>query len=104
VPSNVAGAITFEYADGSHASQYLMKNKHVANWWFTTLNTERSGVAWFGPNLKSTKVGVCWAVLDNPHPEKKISALRFNAPLEGGIYALLGHYACRQAFLYCSFR
>ena len=90
VPSNVAGAITFEYADGSHASQYLMKNKHVANWWFTTLNTERSGVAWFGPNLKSTKVGVCWAVLDNPHPEKKISALRFNAPLEGGIYALLG--------------
>jgi hypothetical protein len=90
VPSNVAGAITFEYADGSHASQYLMKNKHVANWWFTSLNTERSGVAWFGPNLKSTKVGVCWAVLDNPHPKKKISVLRFNAPLEGGIYALLG--------------
>ena len=90
VPSNVAGAITFEYADGSHASQYLMKNKHVANWWFPALQTERSGVAWFGPNLKSTKVGVCWAVLDNPFPEKKISKLMFNAPLEGGIYALLG--------------
>lgn len=90
VPSNVAGAITFEYADGSHASQYLMKDKHVANWWFPALKTARSGVAWFGPNLKSTKVGVCWTVLDNPFPEKKISNLRFNAPLEGGIYALLG--------------
>jgi hypothetical protein len=37
VPSNVAGAITFLYADGSKASQYLMKNQHVANWWFTAL-------------------------------------------------------------------
>jgi hypothetical protein len=52
--------------------------------------TERSGVAWFGPNLKSTKVGVCWAVFDNPFPQKVIAALRFSAPLEGGIYALLG--------------
>lgn len=90
VPSNVAGAITFEYADGSYSSQYLMKDKHVVNWWFPALKTERSGVAWFGPNLKSTKVGVCWTVVDNPFPEKKINKLRFNAPLEGGIYALLG--------------
>jgi hypothetical protein len=56
----------------------------------TSLKTERSGVAWSGPNLKSTKVGVCWALLDNPFPEKKISKLRFGASLEGGIYALIG--------------
>ncbi len=90
VPSNVAGAITFLYADGSEASQYLMKDKEVTNWWFSNLHTERSGVAWSGPNPVCSKVGVCWAVIDNPFPEKEISALQFHAPLEGGIYSLLG--------------
>lgn len=47
-------------------------------------------MAWYGPNLKSTKVGVCWAVIDNPFPAKKVAQLRFNAPLEGGIYTVLG--------------
>ncbi|MGL6266486.1 MAG: hypothetical protein ACRC2O_01120, partial [Chitinophagaceae bacterium] len=90
VPSNVAGSITFLYADGTQASEYMMKNKQVTNWWFPNLQTERSGVAWFGPNLKSTQVGVCWAAIDNPFPAKKIAQLQFNAPLEGGIYAVLG--------------
>lgn len=90
VPSNVAAAITFKYADGTGASQYLMKDKEVANWWFSNLQTERSGVAWSGPNPVCTKVGVCWAAIDNPFPEKKIISVQLNAPLEGGIYALLG--------------
>ncbi len=90
VPSNVAGSISFLYEDGTEASQYLMKDKQVTNWWFPSLSTETSGVAWYGPNLKSTKVGVCWAVIDNPFPVKKITQLQFNAPLEGGIYAVLG--------------
>lgn len=89
VPSNVAVAVSFLYADGSDASQYLMKDKEVANWWFTELETERSGVAWSGPNPVCTKVGVCWAAIDNPFPEKEIRSLQFHAPLEGGIYALL---------------
>jgi hypothetical protein len=90
VPANVAGAITFVYDDGTEASRYLMKHKDVTNWWFSELRTERSGVAWSGPNLCSTKVGVCWAVIDNPQPDKRIAKLQFHAPLEGGIYAILG--------------
>jgi len=90
VPGNVAGAITFVFSDGSEFSQYLFKHKEVTNWWFPDLDTESAGVAWSGPNLKSTKVGVCWAAIDNPKPEKSISKLRFSAPLEGGIYAVLG--------------
>jgi hypothetical protein len=62
----------------------------VTNWWFSSLKTDRSGVAWSGPNPVSTKVGVCWAAIDNPRPEKKIAKLLFSAPLEGGIYAVLG--------------
>lgn len=90
IPSNVAGAITFIYTDGTEASRYLMKYKEVTNWWFSELKTERSGIAWSGPNLCSTKVGVCWAVIDNPQPDKKIEKLQFHAPLEGGIYAVIG--------------
>ncbi len=90
VPSNVAGAISFIYTDGTEASQYLMKGKEVTNWWFSDLKTDKSGVAWSGPNPVSTKVGVCWAAIDNPKPEKKIARLVFHAPLEGGIYVVLG--------------
>ena len=90
IPSNVAGAVTFKYTDGTAASQYLMKGKDLTNWWFSSLKSDRSGVAWSGPNPVSTKVGVCWAAVDNPNPGKKIDKLVFHAPLEGGIYVILG--------------
>jgi hypothetical protein len=90
IPSNVAGAITLAYADGSETSQYIMKGKDVTNWWFSDLNNEKAGVAWSGPNPVSAKVGVCWAAMDNPNPRKKIEKLIFHAPLEGGIYAVIG--------------
>jgi hypothetical protein len=90
IPSSVAGAITFRYTDGTEASQYLMKGKDVTNWWFSSLENDHAGVAWWGPNLCSTKVGVCWAAVTNPQPRKKIDKLVFHAPLEGGIYALIG--------------
>jgi hypothetical protein len=90
IPANVAGAITFRFDDGSVGSQYIMKGKDVTNWWFSSLENERAGVAWWGPNEVSTKVGVCWAAIRNPYPEKKIRSLVFHAPLEGGIYTVLG--------------
>ena len=90
IPDNVAGAIRFVYDDGSMASRYIFKGKEVTNWWFSSLENDYAGVAWSGPNLKSTKVGVCWAAIDNPNPGKKINKLIFDAPLEGGIYAVLG--------------
>ncbi len=90
IPGTVAGAIRFVYDDGSVASRYIFKGKEVTNWWFPSLENEYAGVAWWGPNLRSTKVGVCWAAIDNPFPKKKITKLIFDAPLEGGIYTVLG--------------
>jgi hypothetical protein len=90
IPDNVAGAISFIYEDGSKTSRYLFKGKEITNWWFSDLENDYAGVAWYGPNLRSTKVGVCWAAIDNPFPYKKISKLIFDAPFEGGIYAVLG--------------
>jgi len=90
IPSNVSGGITFEYADGSNYSRYIYKGKEITNWWFSELKNDYAGVAWSGPNPVSAKVGVCWAAINNPNPSKKITKLVFHAPLEGGIYALLG--------------
>jgi hypothetical protein len=90
IPDNVAGAISFIYEDRSKTSRYLFKGKEITNWWFSSLENDYAGVAWYGPNLRSTKVGVCWAAIDNPFPYKKINKLIFDAPLEGGIYAVLG--------------
>jgi hypothetical protein len=67
-----------------------MKGKDVTNWWFSNMENDHAGVAWWGPNPCSSKVGVCWAAVTNPNPSKKIEKLIFSAPLEGGIYALLG--------------
>jgi hypothetical protein len=89
-PSTFAGAITFHYTDGTEISRNIVKFKDVTNWWFSSLNNERAGVAWSGPNPVSTRVGVCWAAIENPVPDKKIDELVFHAPIEGGIYAVLG--------------
>jgi hypothetical protein len=90
IPSTFAGAITFRYADGTEKSRNIIKFRDVTNWWFTSLGNERAGVAWAGPNPVSTRVGVCWAAIDNPEPAKKIDQLIFHAPIEGGIYAVIG--------------
>ena len=90
IPSSFAGAITFRYTDGTEISRNIVKFKDVTNWWFPSLENERAGVAWSGPNPVSTKVGVCWAAIDSPNPEKKIEKLIFHAPIEGGIYAIIG--------------
>lgn len=88
-PKNIAGTVSFVYSDGTRYSMYLYKGKDITNWWFAELENERSHIAWFGPNPVSARVGVSQTVIDNPHPEKMITALEFAPSLEGGIYALL---------------
>jgi len=85
----IASLISFVYMDGSMVSKYISNDTDVAGWWFPNLKTEKSGIAWKGPNPVCTSVGVCWMAIDNPQPTKKISKLLFNASAEGGIYALL---------------
>jgi hypothetical protein len=87
--SGVAGALSLAYEDGTQHATYIMGTQ-VAGWWFPQLSTKTSGVAWRGPNPRSTDVGVCWAAIENPHPEKPIGKLRFGASVEGAIYAVLG--------------
>jgi hypothetical protein len=87
---NVCGSVTFSYVDGTQQVQYLMMGRQLTFWWFPELKTATSGVAWHGPSPVSADVGLSWCAIDNPHPERKISSLRFSAPDGDGIYALLG--------------
>jgi len=86
----VCGSVSFLYDDGSRHLQYLIMEKHLTYWWFSSLQTETSGIAWHGPSPVADDVGLSWCAIDNPHPEKTIRALRFQSPDDDGIYTLVG--------------
>jgi hypothetical protein len=54
------------------------------------LATPNSGVAWTGPNAKSAAVGVTWARVDNPNPDREVTAVEVSAAPTGGVYVLAG--------------
>ncbi|MGH3421180.1 MAG: hypothetical protein ACRDOD_16530, partial [Streptosporangiaceae bacterium] len=87
---NVCGSVAFVYEDGTRANQYILMDRQLTYWWFPELSTDSSGVAWHGPNKVSADVGVSWCAIDNPHPERPIAALHFQAPEDNGIYTVLG--------------
>ena len=86
----VCGSVSFLYEDGSRHTQYLIMEKHLTYWWFSELKSDTAGIAWHGPSPVAADVGLSWCALDNPHPEKSIRSLRFQAPDDDGIYALAG--------------
>jgi hypothetical protein len=94
--SGVAGAVVVEYDDDTSHSVYILNNNHLVSWWFPRLAKEHSGVAWRGANKRSTDVGICWAALTHPFPEKKIRNLVFTASIEGSTYVVAGLTLCDQ--------
>jgi len=86
----VCGSVSFIYSDGSRHTQYLLMEKHLAYWWFSRLKTDSSGIAWHGPSQVAADVALSWCAIDNPHPDRLISSLRFDAPGDEGIYTLAG--------------
>ncbi len=90
VSENISGILTFEYADGSSRSQYLVHGKHLTYWWYPELKSDHAGVAWYGKNDVTEGCGLGWCAIDNPFPGKNIRAITIKAPENGPIYALFG--------------
>jgi hypothetical protein len=84
--AGIGGSITLVYEDGAQHTEYLVQEKHFCGWWFPDFTAQDAGVAWRGPNPVSSSVGLSWACLANPHPEKMIRSLTFAAATNGGIY------------------
>ena len=84
----IASGVMFRYTDGSERGVYLQRGKHVSGWWYPELSGERAGVAWRGPNEKTGDVGLTWALIENPEPNKTIRSIVLSASLEGSVYAV----------------
>ncbi|CAN5428134.1 hypothetical protein BH10BAC2_BH10BAC2_48010 [soil metagenome] len=87
---NVAGIVKLVYDDGSSKIQYIIMGKQLTYWWFSQLETDHSGIAWYGKNDISEGVGVSWCAIDNPEPHKKISKIIIEAAEGGTAYTVLG--------------
>ena len=87
---NVVGAVSFVYADGSQKTNYMMMDKQLTYWWFSSLKTDYSGIAWYGKNQVSEGVGLSWCAINNPAPSKTITKIILQAPENDGIYTVFG--------------
>jgi hypothetical protein len=87
---NVSGSVTFQYSDGTERTQYIISGKQLAGWWYPSLSTSTSGMAWMGTNPVCPNIGLSWGAIANPSPEKTISKLVFKCSADKGIYAVLG--------------
>ncbi|MEP7144158.1 MAG: hypothetical protein ABI707_14845, partial [Ferruginibacter sp.] len=85
---NVAGAVTFQYEDGTEKVNYIINDKQLTYWWFSKLATDYSGIAWYGKNLVSEGIGLSWCAINNPFPNKKISKLMIESPEGNSIYTV----------------
>ncbi len=87
---NISGAVSFVYADGTHATRYIVMDKHLTYWWFSELKTDYSGIAWYGSNGVTKGVGISWCAIDNPNPDKVISKIILHSAEDETIYTVLG--------------
>jgi hypothetical protein len=94
---NVCGSIHFDYADGTTATRYIIKGRHLSSWWFPDLRSQRGGIAWRGENPESQDVGVSWTAIDNPYPDKEIGSLSIQAASDESIYTILAMTLSDQA-------
>lgn len=86
----IAGLVELVYADGSRHVQTVTAEEQVTGWWFPRLEKPKAGVAWRGPNGKSSDVGLSWAALDNPSPDKEIKEVVLRGPLNQGDWIVAG--------------
>jgi len=88
-PSGVAGALSLCYQDGSEHTVYMQSGTQVTGWWFPHIRPANAGIAWRGPNPCSNDVGLGWAAVENPHPDRTIASVRLRASEEQAKYAVV---------------
>ncbi len=89
----VAGTVTFAYADGSEAVQYVKEGEHYGQWWMPQEPAGFEGgnvcsgkknpvsyrVAWRGASPTCPNVGNYICGINNPHPDREIEHLTLRA-------------------------
>lgn len=94
--SGVAGSVTFEYADGSWHTEYVVRGKNIVHWWDPQVpgpavgDKRRWDVAWHGPNPAFSNVVVAAAGFDHPHRDKDVTRIVLEASADGAFWGVLG--------------
>jgi hypothetical protein len=89
----LAGTLTIRYEDGSTHSEDVGPGK-VGNWWMPDINNASCKVAWWTANRKCPNVGMYVWGINNPHAERTIAALEFEAVKTGAIWLVAGVTLC----------
>ncbi len=97
---NLAGKLTWRFADGTSHWEFIQAGMNVNHWWAPTDSEfdyrygpggpERMQVAWRGKNQKFGNVGVYVTSFDNPSPEKQIASLDLECIDTGAKWMVLG--------------
>jgi hypothetical protein len=87
-PERTVGKLTLRYAGGSAYAEYIEVGKNVGSWWEphdSKYNREgprindRIRIAWQEASHGLPELGVYAAGFNNPHPEREIASLEFEA-------------------------
>ncbi len=93
-----AGMFTLNYTDGSHHVVFIQGDR-IGNWWYPSVRESTRGpvdtvVGWRGKNDACANVGVYLTGIDNPHPNKPIREIGFEAFENGTKWMILGVTLC----------
>jgi hypothetical protein len=82
-PGNIPGTITLNYSDGSSHTDYII-NEKIGNWWVEA-GGDQAKKAWRSNN-KGHFVAFYLYGMNNPHPDKTIQSVSFQATSERNYY------------------
>lgn len=88
------GNLVWEYDDGTLAAEAIIENLNILRWWMPdrpeTQGERRMDVGWSGANPTCPYVTLTLAGFTNPHPERRVRALRFEASPNGTLWFIAG--------------
>lgn len=97
-PENTVGKLTIHYTQGVAHSEYVEIGKNVGSWWEPQDTryarqgpriTDRLRVAWQHAPQGFPSFGVYAAGFNNPHPDRTVASLEFEAGVGNGTWMVL---------------
>jgi len=95
------GSLVWHYEDGTSAAESVVEGVNVLRWWMPERprggGERRMAIGWAGENSSCPFVTLTLAGFSNPHPERSVRALEFEATRDGALWFILGASVSDQA-------
>lgn len=92
------GVLTMRYTDGSSYAQYIESRKNIGGSFEPTdskydtagpRTQDALRVAWTRTNKDLVEIGIYAAGFENPHPDREIESIHFQAGVDGSVWMIL---------------